>query len=452
MNGGQIMVNSAFSALADIESERSTNYKKSVLTENKDNQILFNFLYWTYNPFYHYYMNKIKYTENDFVNEQATRNKNYIAFRHLLKDLNKRVITGNKAIESVSNFLSKCDFDEQKWYTRILSRDLKIGVNTTTINHIWEDAIPIFPVALADKMRKPYFPARFCVEQKFDGYRCLTHCSKHGANMYSRNGRSFEGYDEIVEIFERCFPKGFYYDGELISGDFKGSQQNAFRKSSGKKSNYYVFDIVREENFVHNDGYKPLIERKEELAKAFESAKAKAEKLGVDISCISLVPYIQGYGDDNASIDKAYDCLNVAKISGWEGIMLKDLDSLYMSGKSYSSACGEDRKSPKWFAFQKMKVVTETYDLLVVDVYKGTGKNKGRLGGVYCEYVDGEGRGHILSVGSGFSDSDRDYYWKNKNEIIGHFIEIESDGETMNDDGGRSLRFPVFKRIRKDKG
>ena len=59
--------------------------------------------------------------------------------------------------------------------------------------------------------------------------------------------------------------------------------------------------------------------------------------------------------------------------------------------------------------------------------------------------------GYPLGVGSGWSDSEREYYWQHPEEIIGKTISISYQNKSENLDGGKSLRFPVKKIIRFDK-
>lgn len=80
----------------------------------------------------------------------------------------------------------------------------------------------------------------------------------------------------------------------------------------------------------------------------------------------------------------------------------------------------------------------ETHDVIVISLEEGKGKNKSRLGAVFTE----KGR-----VGTGFTDFDRVFYWKNKNELIGKTIEVEAMGLTKNG----KFRHPRFKRLRFDK-
>ena len=69
------------------------------------------------------------------------------------------------------------------------------------------------------------------------------------------------------------------------------------------------------------------------------------------------------------------------------------------------------------------------------------------LGGITIDY-----KSNLVSVGSGFTDEERDYYWNNKDEIIGKIVDIQFFEESTNQkDDGISLRFPTFKSVRSDK-
>ncbi|WP_157895558.1 hypothetical protein [Clostridioides difficile] len=76
-------------------------------------------------------------------------------------------------------------------------------------------------------------------------------------------------------------------------------------------------------------------------------------------------------------------------------------------------------------------------------VEEGTGKYKGILGNIICDY-----KGYRLGVGTGFTDEQRKYYFNNQDKIINHITEIKYREETNNEKGELSLRFPVFLRVR----
>ena len=85
-------------------------------------------------------------------------------------------------------------------------------------------------------------------------------------------------------------------------------------------------------------------------------------------------------------------------------------------------------------------------DILCTDVVEGDGKYKGTLGLIKCDY-----KGYELGVGSGFTDEQRDYYWNNKEEIIGKIVQIKYKCETKNKQGSLSVQFPIFEIVRNDK-
>jgi DNA ligase-1 len=54
-------------------------------------------------------------------------------------------------------------------------------------------------------------------------------------------------------------------------------------------------------------------------------------------------------------------------------------------------------------------------------------------------------KGYDVNVGSGFSLSERKFYYLNSSQIIDKMITVQYFGESNNEQGGLSLRFPTFK-------
>mgnify|MGYP003350821474 CR=1 FL=1 len=117
-------------------------------------------------------------------------------------------------------------------------------------------------------------------------------------------------------------------------------------------------------------------------------------------------------------------------LAGYEGIMIKDLDSHY-----------ECKRNTNWMKWKP----TKSYDLTIVGVEEGTGKNVGRMGALICEGED-DGKFIRVSVGGGYTDAQRDEFYTK--DIIGSIIEVRADAVTQNQDGSYSLRFPRFKGFR----
>ena len=78
----------------------------------------------------------------------------------------------------------------------------------------------------------------------------------------------------------------------------------------------------------------------------------------------------------------------------------------------------------------------------------GSGRNKGKLGAIIAEGED-NGRFFKLNIGSGFTDSQRQNFWNNKEKLIGQIVEVRADSVSKSQEGDSwSLRFPRFKTFR----
>ena len=132
-------------------------------------------------------------------------------------------------------------------------------------------------------------------------------------------------------------------------------------------------------------------------------------------------------GSDLSEVEK---WMSWAGANELEGIMV-NLDKPYICKRSDS--------------ILKVKVMS-TCDIRVIGFEEGTGKYEGKLGALVVDY-----KGFNCGVGSGFTDADRTYIWDNKEEYLGSIIEVQYFEESKNAQGGISLRFPIFKKLRTDK-
>ena len=120
--------------------------------------------------------------------------------------------------------------------------------------------------------------------------------------------------------------------------------------------------------------------------------------------------------------------------SGFEGIMIKDVDALYECKRSH-------------FMLKAKPFIEVT--LTVTATEEGTGRNVGKLGALICEGVD-DGKSIKVNVGSGLSDEQRESFWHHKDDIIGQLVAVRAAAITKNQDSIEeySLRFPRFKTFR----
>jgi DNA ligase-1 len=136
---------------------------------------------------------------------------------------------------------------------------------------------------------------------------------------------------------------------------------------------------------------------------------------------------------DTEEGQKRFKEINQKAIDGcYEGILIKDPEAPY-----------ECKRSVAWL---KLKPFIEV-SLAVTAVEEGTGRNVGKLGALVCRGRD-DGKDIVVNVGSGFTDDNRDSYWRERDSLIGNIAEVRADAVTQNQDGTYSLRFPRFLRWR----
>ena len=376
-------------------------------------------------------------------------------FFTLLETLNDRRLTGHNARDAVVDMSHRFDSDEWNLFLApILRRDMRCGVSTTTFNKIVKKTdyeIPVFSCQLAtNSENRPEMKGVKRLEPKLDGVRVLmvVRITSDGplAVCFSRNGKVFENFKHIqdqvtdninellaarlnVQIQGSHITSGFVLDGEVVGNSFQALMRQARRKENvaAEDSVFHVFDVLPITDFGRGYWNAPLTKRLqllEEMRSAFDK-----------MHNVELLPHLQVDLDEHEgrSMFERY-CRDMVA-AGYEGVMIKDLNSPYVC-----------KRSTSWMKYKP----TITVDLQVIGVEEGTGRNKNRLGALVCNGID-DGKEITVNVGSGFSDDDRIQLWNDRQLVIGRTVEILCDVITQNQDGTYSLRFPRFVRFRDDK-
>jgi DNA ligase 1 len=375
-------------------------------------------------------------------------------FDVLLSKLASRALTGHAARDEIAAMSLRFDSDEWNHFCRsVLRKDLRAGISEKTINKICkktEYEVPVFGCQLATNSEgRPEMSGKKRLEGKLDGCRMLlmvqTHSDQYmdtvSVTTMSRNGKEFENFTEIQSqvmayvndlLKQPELKNGFVLDGEVMGASFQELMKQARRKTAAKADDsvYHVFDIVPIADF--NRGYWNAQQEKrlailEKLEKTFDKMPNVTVTEGIEVDL------------DTPEGREQYETYCRESVeAGLEGVMIKDLGAPYLC-----------KRSTSWM---KYKPVYD-YDLKIISIEEGTGKNKGRTGALVCKGTDGASGKYIeVNVGSGMTDEERDLFWANPSMVVGGKTAVVlADAITQNADGSYSLRFPRLDRIRDDK-
>lgn len=317
----------------------------------------------------------------------------------------------------------------------IVNRTLRLGIGKSLLEK--KDTTPM----LAKKYEGTLITEPVVVTEKLDGNRCVAQFVDGKWCFTSRSGKPLRvnfdmtGLDtdniydgEVMSTAQTTLSQDRYAavaNGLILSAIDLEQSQLLFNSTSGLINRhgtktglvYNIFDIISNE--------------------PYEIRRAKLNK--VDISHtndVRIVPVLYT-GKDINIINNLLDTMTQM---GGEGIMLNKL------GRTYAHKRTD--------ALLKYKQV-QHIDMFVVDIYLGTGKYEGLVGGLTCYIRTDDGREILCDVGSGLSDEQR-YRWAMSPELIrNQIVQIGYHELTQSRDeiGTKkySLRFPRLIKVRYDK-
>jgi DNA ligase-1 len=187
---------------------------------------------------------------------------------------------------------------------------------------------------------------------------------------------------------------------------------------------YNVFDCLPKADLYNGICESKCEKRKTDLQKQLSK---------LSLPHIHSVPIL--YAGD--SVGKIEEFCDKYTDMGKEGIMVNIADAPY-----------ECKRTKNLLKVKRFNAA----DVRVLDWEEGTGANKGKLGAVIVEFIAPNKKTYKCKVGSGFEKEERERFFADPAQIVGHIIEIGyfELSKNQNDDG-YSLRFPTFKCLRDDK-
>jgi len=419
--------------LEALESDNSRIFKEDLLDRCKGNSLLKKVFVAAFDPYSNYYVKKFKSSKSfNRVDDDDTVIERFLNL--IGQELATRKITGNDAKSAVEQFFLELDERQAKWCQRILLKNLRCGVQETTVNKVWPGTIKKFAVQLADSLETHHdpnagiqikdqiiYPVR--VEPKLDGLRCIAVKLAGEVTLFTRSGSILETLPKIKSILENVGWDNFVLDGEIMGSDWNESASVVMSHKKNKDDSnmiLHVFDAMPFDDWRDQNNEMSLADR-----------AILAQKLVEQVADKSIAIVEGKVVNDQHALLEFYSAKMEA---GYEGIMVKKLDSNYVFKRSNSVL--------------KLKPVS-TYEGVVVGNYLGTRGSKRE--GMWAGFEVVLPNGVVTRVGGGFTDKIKAEIGMNPAAWLGKVIEMEGQPDPATKNGltkdGR-IRFPVFVRER----
>lgn len=439
----------------EIKAVSSKKAKEDIINKYKDNELFTKTLKFVYDDFITTGISTKKIDANVKDNEFMVLNTSFKYNYENLLDWVKEHNTGKlDTVYMLQTYIGQFEDEETKQFLKdVFTKKLKVGITAKTINKVLgKGSIEEFGCQLAypyHKYLNKLEGSEIIVTQKLDGHRSICIVKNGKATFYTRKGLVINGLDiqerEAEKLVERGFGgKDYVLDGELLAYNADGLETkdlfrlttSILRSDSADKSSvlFNAFDCLPYKEFTTGKSKDPFWKRKEDLANAFYSIYPLKSVKSTEIDPLAQhLRIVENIYEDIyhpnviLSLQEGY-----VEPLGWEGLMINLSDGLYQTKRT-----SDILKVKEFF----------NADVLVKDVFEGTGELSGTLGGVIIDY-----KGNDVKVGSGFTLEERNTYWANPNKIIGKVVDVQYFEETNNqNDNNISLRFPTIKSIRLDK-
>jgi hypothetical protein len=433
-------MSSVIQILENLEGVSGSNAKKDILLVNKKNELLKRVFIAAQDPYVVYYVNKFRMPLVSPAHSKLSDDEFLESFLDFIKnELSTRKLTGNAAKHAVIQFFERMNTPEmQKWCLRILLKNLRVGVQETTVNKVWPGIIKSFSVALANTLKCEFvkgkgmkildpvsYPVR--VEPKLDGLRCIAVKCSGKVTLYTRNGTVLETLDKIRENLEAASYDDVVLDGECMGKDWAESASVLMSSKSKKDDSnmyYNVFDALELSEWDAQESVTPYSQRCELVTRVLRSLNKEAQ--------IRQVSHVTAKNEEELK-NFFKKCMD----EGYEGVMLKDTHSSY-----------EFKRSDN---ILKLKPYT-SYEGVIVGHYEGRRGTKRE--GLFSGFEVLLPNGVVTRVGSGFNDAMKsDVQLNGGDSYVGKIVEIEAQPDPTTSDGLTSdgkARFPVFLRFRSE--
>lgn len=381
-----------------------------------------------YNPRINYYIKKVP-------SSGVYQKENFSDFTWLMLDsLSKREVTGNEALNELEATLDFLNLKSKELLSRIIKRDLRCGINVSSINKVFKDLIPDTPymrcslLSKVDTSKWDWAKGVFS-QTKFDGMFCNVTVLDGLVLLTSRQGSEFP-IEEFVDLAEHMLEfaeVGYQYHGELLMIDPDG---NVLPREIGNG----LLNSVLKGGVIPADHYIKFIAWDMVELDVIEGNKKCVDEYWKRLRQLNQVQQSEVFEVSKTrilhSLDEAYSHYQELLDQGQEGSIIKNPNMLWRDGTSKEQL--------------KLKLEFEV-DLRIVGFNPGNGKNAATFGSISMESSDSLVRVDV----SGMSDDLRVYAHLHREELLDTIASVKANDITKSKPA--SLYLPRLVEFRLDK-
>lgn len=404
-----------------IEQTSSTKAKADLLKQLTEDEKAI--IYLGLNPDLVYHTTKVNPKSISKVN-----NRSVLDLKDQCNFLASKKALTNADREMVDSFLEQCDAEHQLWFSRVLLKDLRLGIDAKSVNKVYKSFIPTYELALADIYEEEKHKERLAhsmFDIKLDGIRALAKVTDGQVYIRTRNGKAINNFVDISRELSEM-PNGIY-DGEIYLHKDNGFQELTQYITKGQPApsdlgiRFYIFDYLTLSEWESDKATPKFTDRRKRLEKLVNITDKNAftspykAHLGI-VNCFECV-------STQHLNTRLYEALD----EGYEGLMIKDINGEYLKKRS--------KNILKYKVFRSLEGK-------VIDFVEGEGRLTGTLGKLVLKLPDDQ----TFGCGSGFDDETRAKIWSDKQSYLGKSVEVKYQELTKDD----IPRFPTFLRFRDD--
>ena len=432
----------------ELNLENGSNYKKAVLEKHKDNELL--------KRVFAMALDKVSYTFG-----VTMKNIEYVPGARIAEDedplpLNTaldvletlfctRLVTGNDALEKLTQLLEELDPDDATLIERILDRDLKVRLGRTEVNKVWKGLIVKPPYTRCEIGTEKNILKNMPVdkdgnfintvysEMKLDGTFRRAVVDGDTVEITSRPG--IEGsFPLIEEQLGSLESEGYVFIGEMtLDGEQDRSVGNGIINSDDIPHDRVIFtvwDMVPVQEYGMSKDEIKAAEKAGTLS-LYEDRIQKLEKLLIEkpLNNVNMVEY-----KIVKNMKEAFEHFLEITERGDEGTVIKAHDMTHKDGNSKKQL--------------KVKLVIEL-DMRITGFSKGNkgSKNEAYFAGI--EYANDEGT-IVGSVGvTSLTEEIRDWMNGRKDALIGEVMTLFCNDITKaRDKDTHALSHPRYDSLR----